>query len=190
MRPRFCLPLAVLLVLAGAARAVETIRDEAGQLADVRARFAEAVDSASAARELVRFLDAQPKPDQRPVLQAYRAALEGLVGKHAHAPWTKYRHAKEGLARFEGLVEANPDSIEIRMLRFTTCKGLPEFFGMGPQAGADIGVLVELLATGADPELPEDLRRGYLRWILEQGGPDPEQRRRLERALAALPPDS
>ena len=190
MRPRFCLPLAVLLVLAGAAPAAETARDEDGLLAEVRGRFAEAVVSAPAARELVRFLDAQPEPVRRPVLAAYRAALEGLLARHSHAPWTQYRHAKDALARFAGLVEARPGSIEIRMLRFTTCKGLPDFFGMGPQAGADLGALVELFANGADPDLPEDLRRGYLRWILEQGGPDPEQRLQLERALADLPPDS
>lgn len=190
MHPRFCLPLAVLLALAGTPRAAETILDEAGLLAEVRGRFAEAVDSAPAARELARFLDERPEPVRLPVLRAYRAALEGLLGKHSHAPWTRYRHARNGLARFEGLVEAQPGSIEIRMLRYTTCKGLPDFFGMGPQTGADLGALVELFANGADPELPDDLRRGYLHWILEQGGPDPEQRRRLESALAALPPGS
>ena len=48
---------------------------------------------------------------------AYRAALAGLAGKHSLRPWTKYQHAKVGLAKFHGLVETYPESIEIRMLR-------------------------------------------------------------------------
>lgn len=155
-------------------------------LKQVREGFKRAPDSAPATRALIAVLDSDLPAGATtwpPVLQAYRAALEGLAGKHSHIPWVKYRHAKDGLGRFAGLVEAHPDSIEIRMLRYTTGSGLPDFFGMRPQAEADLAALVEMFAQGTDSMVPATQRRGYIQWILDHGRPAPDLRGRLEKLL-------
>lgn len=157
-------------------------------LQQLRDRFASATTSGKALSELIKLLDEKLPGDPAawpPVFSAYRAALEGLVGKHSLAPWRKYNHAKAGLARFQGLVEAHPDSIEIRMLRYSTCSQLPDFFQMQPQAEADLQILTEQFAQGVDPMVPDPLRQGYLRWILDNGKPSPDVRKQLEAALAA-----
>ncbi len=181
-------------MLAGAALAAEPAIDGAyrgvdpGLLGEVRAAFAAAPDSASAARALGARLDAGLPADPAawpPVFRAYRAALEGIAGKHSSAPWEKYRRAKAGMARFAGLAEAHPASVEIRMLRYSAGSQLPDFFGAKAQAAEDLRILADGLVQGADPMVPSGLRKGYIRWILENGNPPPEIRKRLEEALAA-----
>lgn len=155
-------------------------------LAQVREGFKQAPESAQATRELMAVLDGALPVDSAvwpPVFRAYRAALEALAGKYSHAPWAKYRHVKSGLARFAGLVEAYPDSIEVRMLRYATCRPLPDFFGVRPQADADLAALVELFGQAPDPMVPAAQRRGYVQWIVDHGQPAPELRARLEKLL-------
>ena len=152
----------------------------------VREGFKQAPDSMPVTRELIAMLDGTLPADVAswpPVFQAYRAALEALAGKHSHVPWTKYRHVKAGLVRFKGLVEAYPDSIEIRMLRYSTCSQLPDFFGQRPQAEADLAALVELFRQDTDPRVQAAQRRGYIQWILDHGRPAPDIRVQLEKLL-------
>ena len=183
--------LALLLLLWAPgvrAAAVEEAYRGAGTnlLAQVRKGFETAPESARTTLELIALLDSSLPGDSAawpPVFRAYRAALEGLRGKHSHAPWNKYTHSKAGLAAFQGLVEAQPDSIEIRMLRYSFCSQLPEFFNLGPQAADDLAVLVELFEQDRDAAVPAADRRGMIRWILQNGQPTDEQRRRLERML-------
>lgn len=120
-----------------------------------------------------------------PVLQAYRAALEGLLGKHGRLPWDKYKRTKAGLAKLDALVAAHPDSIEIRALRFSFCSQLPEFFEKGPQAAADLAALADQFARGEDPTVAGTYRRDLIRWLLQRGNPAPGDRRKLETALGA-----
>ena len=185
--------LLVLLLLApGAGRAAPA--DDAYRgvdtnlLAQVRRGFETAPESAAMTQELMARLDAEQPGDAAEwpaVLQAYRAALEGLRGKHSRTPWEKYRRAQAGLARFAGLPEAYPESIEIRMLRYSFCRQLPDFFEQGPRAEADLAVLVDLLERGVDPMVDARYRRDCIRWILRNGAPPADVRRRLEAAVVA-----
>ena len=86
-----------MLVLAGgfalarAERVGEVYRGvDAGFLGEIRREFDAAPDSAAATRTLAEKLDQKlaEEPDGgAPVLRAYRAALEGLEGKHSRLPW-------------------------------------------------------------------------------------------------------
>lgn len=187
MRRIVALAAALLALAARAAPVADAYRGaDSVLLRQVRDGFSQAPDSARATQETIAVLDAALPADVAgwpPVFGAYRAALEGLAGMHSLAPWSKYRHVKAGLARFEGLVEDYPDSIEIRMLRYATCRTLPDFFGMRSQADADLAALVELFGLGPDPMVSAAQRRGYIQWILDHGQPAPDIRARLEKLL-------
>ena len=155
-------------------------------LAQVRKGFETAPDSLAETRRLIRLLDESLPAEVKewpPALAAFRASLEGLVGKHSLRPWEKYHRAKAGLARFEGLVEANPDSIEVRMLRYSFCSQLPGFFEMRPQAEGDLAILTGLFEKRVFSEVPEEKQHDMIRWILQNGHPDKEARRRLSALL-------
>ena len=152
----------------------------------LRRGFEVAPESASETRALLAWLDQRLSPDPAdvpPVVVAYRAALEGLQGKHSRLPWDKYRQTKAGLAKLDELVAAHPDSIEIRSLRFSFCSQLPEFFEKGPQAAADLAVLAEQFARGEDPTVAGTYRQDLLRWLLQRGQPTPSEREKLAAAL-------
>ena len=179
--------LAGAVCLAGAPDAYLGV--ETGLLAKVRTGFETAPDSGAETVRLIRLLEENLPADTAtwpPVFQAYRAALEGLAGKHSAKPWTKYNRARNAIDRWAGLVEAYPDSIEIRMLRYSFASQLPDFFGLGPQAAADLEVLAALLERAADPQAPADYRRDSTRWILRHGASGPDLRRRLEAVLAGV----
>ncbi|NCA82907.1 MAG: hypothetical protein EOM72_09215 [Opitutae bacterium] len=156
-------------------------------LAEVRKGFETAPDSLAETRRLIQLLDGSLPADVSewpPALAAFRAALEGLVGKHSLRPWEKYHRAKAGLARFEGLVEAQPDSIEIRMMRYSFCSQLPGFFEMQRQAEEDLAVLLDLFEKRTFAEVPEAKQRDMMRWILRNAAPPPRARARFEAMLA------
>lgn len=159
-------------------------------LGTVRVRFEEATESGRTTRELVALLDGRLPADRAewaPVFRAFRAALEALLGKHSLAPWSKFHHVKAGLAQFAGLVEAHPESVEIRMLRFALFVKLPGVFETGEAAVADRAVLVAQFEGRTDPVATDDYCRRSIAWILANGRPTPDERRRLEAALARLP---
>ena len=70
-------------------------------------------------------------------LRAYHAALQAVMGKHALGPWQKHWRVKVGWPN--GWAGRGVSGfLEIRMLRYSTCRQLPEFFGTHPQAAADL----------------------------------------------------
>ena len=152
-------------------------------LAHVRAEFEAATESSVATAALIEWFNQnlpRDEADWPPIFLAYRAALEGLTGKHSHRPWQKFKRTQAGLARFQGLVEAHPDSIEIRLLRFSFCSQLPDFFDMQTQAESDRKVLIQLLQKRADPMVSETYVQNSIRWILKNGKPLPVERQQLE----------
>ena len=155
-------------------------------LEQVRKGFDAAPGSSQAASTLKELLE-QKLPGEEaewpPVFQAYQAALEGLAGKHSRLPWDKYNRTKAGLAKLNPLAEAYPESIEIRMLRFSFCIHLPEFFEMGPQVELDRVALVDRLVRGTDSAVSGEYRKALIGWILRNGKPTEEQRTRLQAAL-------
>ena len=155
-------------------------------LDQVRGRFKAATESAAVTAELVALMDGQllTEPAEWPaVFQAYRASLEGLIGKHSLQPWDKYARVKAALAQFAGLVEAHPDSIEIRGLRFAFYFQIPKLFDVRPQALADRAVLADLLVRREDPTVTLAYCREMAAWILQNGDPAPGERQKLEAAL-------
>ena len=183
----FCLGMWISALACGGGGVAEPDVDSGKLLAEVRKGFEVAPDSLAETRRLIQILDGSLPAEVGewpPALAAFRAALEGLVGKHSLRPWEKYHRAKAGLARFEGLVEAHPESIEIRMLRYSFCSQLPGFFEMHGQAEGDLAVLVGLFEKRTFSEVPEEKQRDMMRWILRNGRPGKPERRRLEALLA------
>lgn len=176
---------ALLPVAAWGADAYQGV--DSNLLAQVRADFEAATESGAATAALIGLLDQRLPRDGAewpPVLLAYRAALEGLTGRHSHRPWQKYSRTRAGLARFEGLAEAHPESTEILLLRFSFCSQLPDFFDMQAQAERDRRTLIRLLAARQDPMVDDSFRRDSMRWILKNGKPTPSERQQLETMLA------
>ena len=185
-------------LVAGVAQAEDSVRPaaeayrgaDAALLEQVRVQFKAATESAEITRQLIDLLDGSSLPaassEWPAIFQAYRASLEGLVGKHSLVPWEKYTRVKDGIRRFRGLAEVHPGSIEIHALRFAFYSQLPELFGVRHQAEQDLDELVDLFERGNDSTVSKAYCRDVIQWILENGRPAPEQRRRLNGSLENL----
>ena len=156
-------------------------------LEQVRGRFKAATESAAVTAELVALMDGQLPAESAEwpaVFRAYRASLEGLIGKHSLKPWDKYVRVKAALAQFAGLVEAHPESIEIRGLRFAFYSQIPKLFDVRPLALADRAVLADLLLRREDPTVTPTYCREMAEWILQNGAPLSAERKKFAAALA------
>ena len=180
--------LAVAVSAAAAPAPEEAYRGaDRALLEQVRGRFKAATESAATTAELIALMDGQLPGDAagRPaIFRAYRASLEGLVGKHSHKPWDKYVRVKAALAKFAGLVEAHPESIEIRGLRFAFYYQIPKLFEVRPLALQDRAALADMLLRRADPTVTAAYCREMAEWILQNGDPRPDEREKLAAALA------
>ncbi len=175
------LAAAVLLLTAAAASASG---EPPPDLPLIRASFHHAVEDPAGVDELARYIEGAygPLPDRfPPVVRAYYASVEGLKGRHARGLREKLDHTRRAIALFRDLVEANPDSLEIRFLRFTLYSRLPPFFGVRPLVSADLPVLVALLERERYDDVPSQVQRAMAAYLLENAELDRRARERLEK---------
>ena len=161
-------------------------QQQPADLEHIRREFYRAVDQEEATLRLMRWIEAGFPGGfaaYPPVVQAYYASLEGLRGRHAANPFTKLDHVRRAIAWIDALPQRHPRYLEIRFLRFAFYHQLPALFGVRGRVGGDLAVLVGRLEAGPDAEVPPQVRRDMILYILESGEPDQEQRLRLSRLL-------
>lgn len=124
-------------------------------------------------------------PAEVAVLNAYEGAFITLKAKHGLWPPARLRHLRDGLKILDQSVADAPQHAEIRYLRLLSSYFLPGILGMGQSVGEDFSALAELLPAVAG-DYPQELYRTMVRFVLENGDPEPLQRAALE---AVLPPE-
>jgi hypothetical protein len=77
----------------------------------------------------------------------YIGALEALRGKHAMLPIDKYRRTLKGLEILDRGVAINPENLESRFIRGTTCYFLPFFFERKMTVQEDFDQMVNLISV-------------------------------------------
>jgi hypothetical protein len=158
-------------------------------IAAMRKDFTAAVESMEATDQAIRFMDAQ-FPRERalwpPLARAYRASLEGLIGKHSPKLLEKFNRVNAAIADYEGLIEAYPEALELRFMRFAFYSQLPGIFGVGKYVAPDRAILTDQLEQGQDKRVPDSQKLEMISWILKDGKPDRTQTARLKAAAARL----
>lgn len=158
-------------------------------IAGLRADFAAAVESMVATESAIRSMEARFRTEPQlwpPLAQAYRASLEGLVGKHSPRLLDKFNKVNAGISAFEGLIEAFPGSLELRFMRFAFYSQLPGLFGVGRYVNPDRAILTDMLEQGSDTRVPDSQKLEMILWILKEGRPDRTEASRLRAAAARL----
>jgi hypothetical protein len=158
-------------------------------LSRLRVSFYQSVESAAATEETIGVIQAAfptTRDSWPPVILAYYAALEGLRGKHAGGLMDKLDHVMKAVSLMRRLPEDNPGSLEIRFLRFSFFRQLPLFFGVRSTVGPDLAELIGMLEEGADPSVPQQIRRDMVTSLLDCREADRTQRERLQRLRVAL----
>jgi tetratricopeptide (TPR) repeat protein len=72
------------------------------------------------------------------LIRAYAGSAELLLARYASAPWTKQRHARQGLGLLDAAVAQAPNHLEVRLVRGLATSHLPDPFGRAAQSRRDI----------------------------------------------------
>jgi hypothetical protein len=122
-------------------------------------------------------------PEHRQVA-ALGGALEVVRAKHSRWPPNKLKYLNAGLEVLDSLTAEAPDDPVVRYLRLVSTYYLPFFVDRDDTVREDLAALVRLLPDRPDAFSPP-VYGAVIRFVLANGSPGPEQRQRLEGALAA-----
>ncbi|GAB4407100.1 MAG: hypothetical protein OHK0053_33650 [Microscillaceae bacterium] len=130
----------------------------------IRKLYSEAGGNSLKAAQLHQELALAPEND--PVWTAYRAASEALQAKNAWNPFEKLMRIQEAQRIFAKAVEAAPENVEIRFLRFSIQANTPALLGLSQEIRAD---KQKILANLAEAELPEKMRPAIADYLIQSG---------------------
>lgn len=112
-------------------------------LKQVREEYYKAVKDDKAADKFYKKLKLEDLND--PLILAYYGSAEAVRAKHAVNPYNKISFLKSGLKNLAKAVNARPESLEIRFLRFSLEHYLPSFLGMAKELTIDRQQIVRLI---------------------------------------------
>jgi hypothetical protein len=160
-----------------------------GLLPEIRRAFSRAVRDEAVTEETFVWIEqsfAAPRESWPPVVLAYYASLEGLKGKHSRDIFAKLTHVQRAIGLIRDLPDAHPDSLEILFLRFSFFHQLPLFFGVRSYVAPDLARLIGMLEERRFEEVPVQVQRDMVDYILGCGEAGSRQRARLARLRGEL----
>jgi hypothetical protein len=162
------------------------------RLERIRALYFLSVDEgkwADIARDSLSALKANiPSASEEEVtFEAYRGALQVVRAKHARWPPNKLKHLDKGARILDGLVDREPENLEVRYLRLASYLFLPFFLRRDDSVAADLGTLVADLPEKPGAFSPA-LYQAVVEFVLENGSLEAEEKARLEGTLGERQP--
>jgi hypothetical protein len=120
------------------------------------------------------------------IAEAYQGALEVVRAKHSRWPPNKLKHLNRGAELLDALVEREPANLEARYLRLASYIFLPFFLSRDESVAADLEALVQGL-PGHPEAFSPPVYRAVVRFVLDNGQLEAEERATLQAALDAEP---
>jgi hypothetical protein len=167
---------------------------------EVRAEFHQALSSevgvTSALKVVEHHLASAPSlsKELRGVLAAYKGALTAMRAQYTSWPLRKKRYAEEGVTALDASSHAQPNLMEIKILRVAVLNALPSFFGRNDESvkeGRELLTAVRTQCTAGSNSYKEDpalVKIGYNFLIERSKGifRDEKEREALKQACQGL----
>lgn len=113
------------------------------------------------------------------VILAYYAALEGLRGRHAGNPLTKFYHVSNAIRKMNEAVDKQPDCLEARFLRFSFYQQIPAIFGVRDKVNKDLAIVIDLLEERTYDFVSRAVQKDMIDYMFGTDKLSEEQRERL-----------
>jgi hypothetical protein len=149
----------------------------------IRQSFYVAVKDEATTVSLMNFIKDKFSNDHHqypPVILAYYAALEGLRGRHASNPISKYLHVSKAINKMNEAVEKDFTFLEVRFLRFSFFHQIPGIFGVRNQVAADLKETIAMLEKRDYAFVGKKQQEDMIAYLLGTDELNPQQRSRLE----------
>lgn len=137
----------------------------AQDLPRIKKLMVKAVESQEITNDLFQELSALKSQD--PLIWAYIATLEGLKAKHSWNPYNKLKFVSRSQKLIAKAVEARPDDLEIRFMRFSLQHYTPEFLGFSKNLDEDRQVIHRLYEQRKFGRTDQDLVRNIAKFMIE-----------------------
>lgn len=130
-------------------------------LQSIRKAMVLAVDNHRVTDSLFKKIQAFKSKDG--LILGYLATLEALKAKHSWNPYSKLKHISQASKWMQEAVNADPENVEIRFMRFSMQHFTPSFLGYSKNLEEDKGVILALYErkkfSAAQPELIASIAR-------------------------------
>ncbi len=151
-------------------------------ITEVRKSYTEAIDNEDKAESLYQALNtSQAKADA--LLLAYCGATRALMAKHAVNPYSKLKYLKEGSALLNSAVDKNPTQIEVRYLRYSVEKNVPDFLDYRQHLESDKKVIVDAILAGKHG-LDKPILKNVVAYMLKNAELDGATKAKLNKLIS------
>ena len=137
----------------------------------------EYIDSA---RAFIKFEFSEHEVSNSPLLKAYSAAIVAVEAKHAFWPHSKLGYLNDSMEDFEPIIKHNPESLEIRFLRFSILHHVPGILGYGDELNEDLHKIVDLFEARNFGSIDPGLLDGIFSFLVESERLSEAQLKRLQ----------
>lgn len=100
------------------------------------------------------------------LILAYIAALQSVKSKHAFWPLTKLEYFNESMELFSRVVSREPNSLEIRFLRFAILHHVPGILGHSAEKQEDANEIYKLLLKKDYSSIKEEIQIGIAEFLV------------------------
>ncbi len=176
-----------ILTLIFAEKDSSIVNDEI--LNKIRIGFYVAVEDEDTTAYYMKFIKDNFSSDYKkysPVVLAYYAALEGLKGRHASNPISKFVYVSRAVDKMNHAVDNDPELLEGRFLRFSFFHQIPGIFGMAGKVPEDLQKVITMLEKRDYSFVNENIQKDMVEYILGTDQLDAAQRTRLEQLNTEL----
>lgn len=156
----------------------------------IRKGFYVAVEDEDTTVNLMHFIEDEFSKDHDKypaVILAYYAALEGLRGRHASNPLSKFAHVSKAIERMNAAVEKDAFLLEGRFLRFSFFHQIPGIFGMGGKVAGDLETTISILEKRDYGFVDKEQQKDMIGYLLGTDRLTKEQRVRLKALIEDIP---
>lgn len=121
-------------------------------LKDVRILYHQASREEKSCRLLIEILSPNDN-NTNALFEGYKASATMMMAKYCFNPFSKLSYFKKGKRMLEEAIQARPDNIELRFLRFAIQTEIPFFLGYNDAIESDKKIILKALPFITDEDL-------------------------------------
>jgi len=148
----------------------------------IRTNYYASVENEDLVGEIEKFIVRNFSSDKEKypnLILAYIAALQSVKSKHAFWPFTKLEYFNQSMELFKNVISNEPNSLEIRFLRFAILHHVPGFLGHASERQEDANTIVRLLLIKDYSSISEDIQQGIAEFLIKSKRLLPFQEKRI-----------
>lgn len=148
----------------------------------IRTNYYSSVENEDLVEEIEKYIvkNFSSNQEQYPnLILAYMAALQSVKSKHAFWPLTKLEYFNKSMELFTTVVGKEPNSLEIRFLRFAILHHVPGILGHSSERQEDANTIVRLLLLKDYSSIKAEIQQGIAEFIIRSKRLLPFQEKRL-----------